>query len=100
MPPDRLDGLEDVYLPVLDDLLDAGVGRAVDAAPSDAVGRDDDHRAVVAALPPPLHHVHQLHQGVGRGRDLGKEEDDKDKKIREKNNTTLASINLCGFFIF
>ena len=30
---DSFDGLEDVHLPVLDDLLDAGVGRAVHTAP-------------------------------------------------------------------
>jgi len=34
MTADGLDGLEDVHLTVLDDLLDAGVGRAVHAAPA------------------------------------------------------------------
>jgi len=33
VPPDGLDGLEDVDLPVLDDLLDARVRGAVHAAP-------------------------------------------------------------------
>ena len=64
---DRLDCLEDVHLPVLDDLLDAGVSSAVDSGPPDAVLADHHHGAVVCPLPPPLHHVHQLHQGVGGG---------------------------------
>ena len=34
VPPDGLDGLEDVDLPVLDDLLDARVRGAVHAAPT------------------------------------------------------------------
>ena len=34
VPPDGLDGLEDVDLAVLDDLLDAGVGSTVHSAPA------------------------------------------------------------------
>ena len=67
MSPHRLHGLEDVDLAVLDDLLYAGVGSAVDAASPYPVLADDNHRAVVGPLPPPLHHVHQLHQSVGGG---------------------------------
>ena len=32
--------------------------------------RDDDDGSIVSFLPPPLHHVHQLDQRIGRGRDL------------------------------
>ena len=35
--------------------------------PGDAVLADDHHWAVVSPLAPPLHHVHQLDQGVGGG---------------------------------
>ena len=35
--------------------------------PPDPVLADHDDRAVVRPLPPPLHHVHQLHQRVGWG---------------------------------
>ena len=64
---DRLDCLEDVHLAVLDDLLDAGVSSAVHPGPSNPVLTDHHHRAVVRPLSPPLHHVHQLHESVGRG---------------------------------
>lgn len=52
---------------MLDDLLDARVGRAVDAVAAVPVLADHHDGAVVAALPPPLHHVHQLDQRVGGG---------------------------------
>ena len=67
MSADGLHCLEDVHLPVLDDLLDAGVSGAVHPGPPDPVLADHNHWAVVRPLPPPLHHVHQLHQGVGGG---------------------------------
>ncbi len=35
-------------------------------SPGDTVLTDNDDRSVVCALAPPLHHVHQLHQGVRR----------------------------------
>ena len=65
MSADCFHCLEDVDLSMLDDLLDASVGCAVDAAAGDAVLADHDHRAVVCPLPPPLNHVHQLHQRIG-----------------------------------
>lgn len=44
MPPDSLDGLEDVHFAVLDDLLDAGVGGAV-------------HPGAAASVPAPTRHI-------------------------------------------
>ena len=70
MSPHRLHGLEDIHLAVLDDLLYAGVSSTVHPAPPYPVLADHNHRAIVCPLPPPLHHVHQLHQGVGGGRHL------------------------------
>ena len=35
--------------------------------PSNPVLTDDHDGAIVGPLPPPLHHVHQLDQGVGGG---------------------------------
>ena len=87
VPAHRLDGLEDVDLAVLDHLLDARVRRAVDARAPLAVPaiiaavfitqpralflaillRDDDDGPVVGLLAPPLHHVHELDEGVGGG---------------------------------
>jgi len=67
VPPDCLHCLEHVNLSMLDDLLDARISRAVNTTSSDPVLADHDDRAVVRPLPPPLHHVHQLHQRVGRG---------------------------------
>lgn len=65
VPADRPHRLQHVHLPVLDHLLDAGVGRAVHPATAVPVLADDNDGAVVAALPPPLHHVHELDEGVG-----------------------------------
>lgn len=67
VPAHRPHGLQDVHLAVLDDLLDARIGRAVHATPTVTVLADDDDGAVVAALSPPLHHVHELDEGVGGG---------------------------------
>jgi len=61
------DCLEHVHLPVLDHLLYASVCRAVHPAPRYSVLAYNNYRTIVCPLPPPLHHVHQLHQGIGGG---------------------------------
>lgn len=61
MSADGSNGLEDVHFSVLDDLLDASVGGAVDSAAGAPVRGHDAHGAVVCSLAPSFHHVHQLH---------------------------------------
>ena len=48
-------------------LLNARVGRAVDACPRASVGRDDDDGTIAGFRAPSLHHVHQLYKRVGGG---------------------------------
>jgi hypothetical protein len=62
--PNRLDSLENVDFTMLNDLLDASVGSAVDSASRLAISGDDDNWAVVRFLPPSLNHIHELYQGV------------------------------------
>ena len=65
MPTHSLHRLEDVDLAVLDDLLDAGVGCAVDAAAAPAIRRNNCHGSVIRSLTPAFYHIHQLNEAVG-----------------------------------
>lgn len=67
MASDCFNRLEYVDLAMLYDLLDAGVCRAVDSAPTSSILGDYSHRSVVVSLAPTFHHVHQLDQTIGRG---------------------------------
>lgn len=64
MTSNRFDGLENVNFTMLNDLLDASIGGAVDSAARLAVSGDDDNGSIVCFLPPSLNHVHELYQGV------------------------------------
>lgn len=61
MPAHSFDSLENVNLPVLNDLFYARIGRTIDTATAPAIGRYHSHRSVVRSLPPSLDHIHELH---------------------------------------
>ena len=66
MPAHSFNRLEDVHFAVLYHLLYAGVRRAINSAAASTVRRNHSDRPVIRPLSPPLHHIHQLHQAVGR----------------------------------
>lgn len=61
MSAHSFDSLENVNLPVLNDMFYTGIGSTIDSATAPAVGRYHSHRSIVRSLPPSLNHIHELH---------------------------------------
>ena len=55
------------HLSVLNDLFNASISSTVDTTSANTILTDHHHGTIVSPLSPSLHHVHQLHQGVGGG---------------------------------